>query len=158
LFAVVGVQNNTVVEITPTADIFSPTVGRRRKGVPFEVRMDEGDVIQFKTITSPADLTGTLVRVVSSNNDCPKVAVFTGHQRTSVPSVTRLFRDHLYEHLPPVSTLGKSYLVPPLSGSSKYTIRVIASEANTDVVIDGVSTSHDYFFKTCDGGSICTVE
>jgi hypothetical protein len=130
-----------VVEITPTADIFSPTVGRRRKGVPFEVRMDEGDVIQFKTITSPADLTGTLVRVVSSNNDCPKVAVFSGHQRTSVPSVTRLFRDHLYEHLPPVSTLGKSYLVPPLSGSSKYTIRVIASEANTDVVIDGVSTN-----------------
>ena len=141
LFAIVGVQNNSVVEITPTADIFSPAVGRRRKGVPFEVRLDEGDAIQFKTITSPADLTGSLVRVVSSTNDCPRVAVFTGHQRTSVPSVTRLFRDHLYEHLPPVSTLGKSYIVPPLSGSSNYTIRVIASEPNTDVVIDGVTSN-----------------
>ena len=141
LFAVVGVQNNTVVEVTPAADILSPNVGLRRKGVPFEVRLDEGDVVQFKTLAPPADLTGTLVRVVSSSNDCPKVGVFSGHQRTSVPHVSGLSRDHLYEHLPPVATLGKDYVIPPLYGSSNNTIRVIASEPNTDVFIDGVGVN-----------------
>jgi hypothetical protein len=154
LFAVVGVEDNTVVEITPSTIVASNTMGQRQARVPFRVDLDKGDVIQFKTrngYDSREDLTGTTVRVVASNGECGKVAVFSGHQRTAIPS-DESSRDHLFEHMPPVATLGTEHVIPPLERAIVYDLRVITTEPNTNVTIDGIArnvvTAHSFTTET----------
>lgn len=143
MFSIVGVQPNTVVEVTPKVAVSSPTLGSRRARVPFQVTLNAGDVVKFMSIVTNEDLTGSSVKVISSGDACGKVAVFSGHQRTAIPIDNDNNRDHLFEHLPPVRTLGKEYIVPPLRQAVRYNLRVVCSEPKTAVTINGVSVNVD---------------
>lgn len=136
-FAVVATENNTEVEITPSAW----TDLEREPGKPFVVTLNRGDSYQVKANTQSqflrqkgltfkdGDLTGSLIR---SNK---KVAVFSGHECSYVPAPPpRIIAcNHLVEELPPISSWGKHFYIGRLRDRSQYTYRVLANLNNTKV-------------------------
>jgi hypothetical protein len=133
--AVVGIRDQTQVEITPTAPILNTT---RPAGVPFTITLNEGDVYQIQAANG--DLTGTRVRTITTSGPCNPIAVFSGHQRTILPQNNGSAggHDHLIEQIPPNTALGQNFIVVPLwsnLASGRQRVRVVASEPNTNVVI-----------------------
>jgi hypothetical protein len=137
-FVVVAVEDNTSVEVQPSA----PTV--RNPGMARQViTLNKGQsyLVQADPRTSPnSDLTGSLVRATKP------VAVFGGHQRALVPRefVDQLqSRDCLIEQMNPVRTWGKSAFLTPYPRSSNEVLigydlyRVLAGFDSTVVDING---------------------
>lgn len=129
---VVAVEDNTRVEITTTEN----SISGESKGFPFEVVLNRGQSYQIK---ARGDLTGSRVRVIGSNADeCKKIAVFGGNKWTSVGACGNA-NDHLYQQAYPVNTWGSSFVHTALLGrSSGELVKVLASEDNTEVRINGV--------------------
>lgn len=137
IFTIVGVEDNTLVEITPIA----PTSTGRKQNTPFEVTLNKGDVYQVRSETQrivlrrfnvdekKADLTGSHIKANK------KIAVFSGHECTYVPAGPPRIKacNHLVEQMPPLSSWGKHFYIGELRGRSKYTYRVLANYPNTKV-------------------------
>jgi len=134
-FEVVATQDNTVIQITPTSE----TMGSKPAGTMFSITLDSGEVYMVraeKENTFPAnksDLTGT--RIVGTD-PCKPFAVFGGTAEADVPTSCS-YADPLYEQLQPVNTWGKEYIIPPFFSHNGSQVRIVASQANTSVVIDG---------------------
>lgn len=128
---VVGVENDTRIEITPS--VF--TVNGRPANTPFVITLNRGQSYQLK---ARGDLTGSRVRVVGENvNDCKNIAVFGGNKWTSVGDCGQA-NDHLFQQTYPVNTWGTEFFHIPLSGrSSGELVKVLASENDTDVLVNG---------------------
>lgn len=117
-FAVVATQNNTIVNITPTAA--GATIPA---GTAYTLTLNSGDTYQ---LANPAggDMTGTVVSA-----DKP-VAVFSGHRCAEVPSNVG-YCDYLVEQIPDVTLWGTTHHTAPFSGRARYTVRVMASQNGT---------------------------
>lgn len=128
-FAIVGTESNTVVLITP-----SVTTAGRSAGLAYAITLQPGDTYQLRnTNDAPADLSGTMVK-----SDKP-IAVFGGHQGTSVPSSDVWFANHLVEQLLPVNTWGSDFYVAPLATQTAgYTVRLLAAYDATVISLNGV--------------------
>lgn len=125
-FVVVGVENNTTIEIVPSANI----VGGANAGTPFNVTLNEGQVYFVK---SAGDLSGTIVRAVNLG-ECNHFAVFAGNKCANVPTCT--FCDHLYEQMIPIKAWGTQYITTPLLTRNGDQYRIMALENNTVVNIN----------------------
>lgn len=139
-FAVVATENDTEVRITPTI----PTVLARNANVQ-TVRLNQGDVYLVQADPRSGigieDLTGSRVSATKP------IAVFAGHQRTTLPVEIRgnplRTRDHLVEQLPGLETWGKSAFITPFvraegevtDGSDLF--RVLAAYDSTRVFFNG---------------------
>jgi gliding motility-associated-like protein len=106
---------------------------------------DAGDMIQ---IQNTQDLTGSIIESVSggAGQSCKKIAVFSGSSAVNIgqtvgnTSTAGSSTDPLFQQCYPVNTWGKSFgLIPFVSQASIYHYRVLASEDNTTVNIDGTS-------------------
>ncbi|WP_200978830.1 hypothetical protein [Echinicola sp. 20G] len=130
LFLIVGVEDNTRIEITPSAN----TIDGKTAGMSFEITLNSGQSYQLK---SKSDLTGSRVRVIGSSlEDCKNIAVFGGNKWTGVGECGSA-PDNLYQQMYPLKTWGKSYIhVPFETRSSGELIKVLAAEDNTLVNID----------------------
>ncbi len=141
-FAIVATEDGTTVTITPTGPTFL------NRSAPQQVTLDQGDCYLVQAYMGPnadqpTDLTGTRVE-----SDKP-IAVFAGHQRTSLPEWSdKQSRDVLIEQMPPVDTWGLSAFITPYEqpkGTNIQTVndlfRVLAAFDNTEVFIDGVLTA-----------------
>lgn len=130
---VVATEDQTEVEITPSVN----TVNGNNPGVPFSIRLDRGQSYQLK---SRDDLTGSRVRVVGDNAaDCKKIAVFGGNKWTSVGNCGAA-NDNLFQQTYPTTTWGTSFAHVALSGrTSGELVKVLASEDDTEVLVDGAS-------------------
>ncbi len=122
---IVGTEDNTIVTITPSFNS-----GGRIAGVPYVVNLDQGEVYQMRAFGSSNDVSGTLI---SSDK---KVAVYGGNQCVNVPTGFG-FCDIIVEQIPPINTLGKSFVALPLATRSGSTFRVIASQDTTILLKDG---------------------
>lgn len=134
--AIVATQDNTAITIHPSTPVLGGSTA------PLTVRLDAGDSYLLQADISrsnlQADLTGT-----SISSDKP-VAVFAGHQRSTIPiAIDDMFsRDYLVEQMPPVSTWGSRYVLTPFPLPSEATkrgsdlYRVLAAEDNTVVMVD----------------------
>ncbi len=137
-FAVVATEDNTLVEILPTAATFKAPNGERNS-----VILDRGQsyLVQVDPrVRQDADLTGTIVRASRP------VAVFGGHMRATIPiefKGTIGSRDCIVEQMNPITTWGKSaFVTPPAMSSNEFNegtnlFRVVAAFDSTDVFIDG---------------------
>ena len=128
-FAIVGVENNTEVIITPSAN-----TATHPAGIPYKVMINKGDVYQVAARNDrrgECDITGS--QIVSDK----KIAVFSGHQCAYIPQNV-MACNHLVEQLPPVPSWGKHYYLGMLKPRSNYTFRVLASENNTRIFLDAV--------------------
>ncbi len=141
-FMIVSYQDGTTVEITPTC----VTRNGRPANQPFQVTLNEGEtyLVQANAPTAPNlpnnvdfDLTGT--RIVGTNS-CKPFAVFSGNTATLTNSSCSAW-EHLYEQQFPIQSWGKKYLITPFKNAAQgYIYRVLGSENNTSVVINGAST------------------
>lgn len=116
-FAIVADRDGTKVNITPSADlrIESSDGGccsclLTPKGQTFQVSLDRGQSIQFKSTCAQDcdnyDLTGT---VITSNYP---VGVVGGSEGANIPCDFGYTR-HVFEMLPPVNSWGRTYYTAP---------------------------------------------
>jgi hypothetical protein len=122
---IVGVQNGTSIQITPTV----ATLAGNAAGVPFNITLNQGQVYQIK---SSGDLSGT--RIISTGA-CEKFAVFTGAKCTNVGGCN--YCDHLFEQMYPTATWGYNYATSPYLTRNADVFKIVASTAGTQVSING---------------------
>lgn len=141
-FTVVAVEDNTTIEITPTAQVVGVATGA---GVPYQITLNAGQVYQGQSL---GDLTGT--RLVGVGPPCRRFAVFGGHLCTNildpapgvcepVPGGTPCCCDHILEQMYPINTWGQEYVGVRFINRQRNLYRVLANEANTQVTITGAS-------------------
>ncbi len=122
---VTGVYDDTEIKITP-----SGTANGHSAGVEFSVVLNAGESYLLQANGS-ADLTGTELSASAP------ISVMGAVKCVNVP-VGYGYCDHIVEMLPPVSTWGQSFVTVPLSTRKKGEVfRVLASEDNTEVLLDG---------------------
>lgn len=115
----------TTITVTP-----KNTIGSRTGGVAYTETMQQGDVY---SVGSGSDMRGTLITsdkkvTVSSSNSC--VNLVGGAC------------DHITEFIPPVTTWGKSFVVPATTNTIREDrLAIMASSDNTVVTINGVATT-----------------
>ncbi len=134
-FEIVATQNGTSIQITPT----STTMGNKAAGIPYTITLDSGQVYLVRAKNAfgnpNCDMTGTKI---IGTDPCKKFAVFGGAAEVDIP-IGCGTADPIYEELQPVSTWGKDYIVPPFYTHTGSLCRIVASKANTSVVIDGAA-------------------
>lgn len=134
-FLIVATQDFTTVKIKPTkvTDQMAP------RDSLIEIVLNKGQVFQVQSendlethLLGQGDLTGSHVIA-----DKP-VAFFSGVLSTTVPNWQCCW-DHLFEQIPPVHSLGRSYLTVPLKTRGGDRFRVLATRNKTTVQISGQS-------------------
>ena len=103
---IVGVEDNTTVEVTPTAD----TKNGWLAGNTYTVNLNKGVIYQVLgrvTGNSGVDLTGTRVRsIASGSGGCKRIAVFSGSGKMFI-GCTSGGADNLYQQLYPTGSWGR---------------------------------------------------
>jgi gliding motility-associated-like protein len=112
-FFVIASQNNTVVEITPSA----PTRGGRAANSPFTVTLNKGEIYNvmgaIQSGTNGYDLTGSKIKsVANSSGECLPIAVFSGSSRTYICGSGG--GDYIIQQIFPASAWGNRYLTSPV--------------------------------------------
>ena len=128
-FNIYAAFDNTTVTIIPTTDM----VGHPAD-VPFTVTLNRGEGYFGRSSTTSVSnsLTGTIIEA-----NLP-VGLTNGNGCTQVPSGT-VACDHIFEVAQPVQTWGNEVLATNLPNRSGSVYRVLASEDNTTVILDGAS-------------------
>jgi hypothetical protein len=131
-FAIIAMEDNTVVQIDPTAAL------NNHPRSPFSITMNAGEVF-FAQANGNAgtDVTGTKL------NSTKRIIVYGSHQRANVPWNDAVGRDHLIEQLYPTDRWGtRAMLTPhfqlPKTVSDANIARIIAARNNTVISIDSV--------------------
>lgn len=144
-FCVVATDTGTTtVEITPAA----LTLGGRQAGVPFLVRLRQGEVYQVlgdyqNTTAIPSvgvDLTGSRIRSVNAGTGCKRIAVFSGSSKLFLGNCQQNQRsaDNLYQQLFPVHAWSTRYVAVPSLENSRNYFRILRPKAGTTVRVNGV--------------------
>ena len=139
---IVAVDDNTTVEITPSANTKNGWVAN---GV-YTVNLNKGQIYQVlgaldgPNATTGVDLTGTHVRSISSGTGgCKKIAVFSGSGKVRIPqSCNATSSDNLYQQLYPMVSWGKKYLTAPSANNPNNYYRIAKSDPAAKVYVNGV--------------------
>jgi gliding motility-associated-like protein len=133
-FMVIGTEDNTIVEVIPTADLLDGS----KAGQVLTLTLKKGEVYQGLSIT---DLTNTVIRTKSNNGDCKRIAVFSGSTKIGIGCKEAGFTsDNFFQQVYPTASWGKHYITVPLKHRNYDIFRVILSEDNTNLVINGQKT------------------
>ena len=137
---VVAKENNTLVEITPSA----PSRRGKPAGVPFQVLIQKGQIYQLVgesvcTTGNGPELTGTTVKsLVGPDGKCHPVAVFGGSSRTGGETLTcgtGSGRDNDMQQLFPEHAWGKRYTTAPFSKATGSTLQPSSFQTSVYKVI-----------------------
>jgi gliding motility-associated-like protein len=135
---IVAVDNNTSVEITPSAD----TKNGWLANTTYTVTLNKGEIYQVLgklAGNSGVDLTGSTIKSVSSGGaGCKRIAVFSGSGKISIGCASAGSSDNLYQQLYPVATWGKKYLTAPSYSRPNAIYRIAKSTALANVYLNGV--------------------
>lgn len=123
-FLIVATEDNTVVDITPTA----LTVGGKPANKSFSVTLNKGQSYQVLTSSESGDFSGTFIKT----RDCKKLAVFNGNLCARIPYGCA-FCDHIVEQTLPIYYWGKHFAITNSVGRSNDKVRVTASKDGTKV-------------------------
>lgn len=129
-FIIVAFEDNVRVKIIPSLI----TRGGHTAGTPYYKNLKKGEVY-MEYGTGAKDLSGTYIKEINNK----KIAVFSGTQCVNIPVGCQAC-DVLIEQLMPVNSLGKNFLMAPLSNATvtpKYTYRIIATQDSTKITVDG---------------------
>lgn len=135
---IVAVEDNTVVEITPSAR----TKGGWNANTTYTVNLNKGQIYQVLGAVNGntgEDLTGTTVRsIASATGGCKRIAVFSGSGKISIGCPSPGSSDNLYQQLYPIATWGKKYLAIPSYSRPNAIYRVAKSNPAANVYLNGV--------------------
>jgi gliding motility-associated-like protein len=136
---IVGVEDNTSIEITPTAN----TVGGWLANSTHTITLNKGQVYQvLGTVSgnSGVDLTGTHVQsVASGSGGCKRIAVFSGSGKVSIgtPGCNGGSADNLYQQVYPVAAWGRKYVTAPSVNKPNNYYRIQRSSPTANVYLNG---------------------
>ncbi|MFK7984240.1 MAG: gliding motility-associated C-terminal domain-containing protein [Saprospiraceae bacterium] len=128
-FLIVATTDETMVTITPS----DRTQKGKNPNTPFSVMLNAGESYQVQASDASGDMTGS--HVIADK----KIAVFGGDSWTQVPTTCGT-RDNLLEQMYPVSTWGKQILTVPSDQVTFDVFRILASEDNTIVEVQGTTS------------------
>ncbi len=129
---VVGVEDNTVVEINPVA---ASVNNSKPANTPFQVSLNKGDVYQYQSFS---DLTGSSIKSISGSGlGCKPIAVFTGSSWTSFDCSGASGGDNLYQQLFPTPSWGKNFVTAPFAKRQYDIFRIIVKDPTTVVTLNG---------------------
>ncbi len=145
-FFVIASEDNTVVDITPSADITANSQGTTTlypANVPFSITLNKGQVFnamgKLNTSSNGVDLTGTTVK----SRNCQPIAVFTGNGRVQLSvggcSFTDGGSDNLIQQMFPKGVWGYKYLTVPFKDMEAGFYRVMVNDPTTVVRINGTA-------------------
>lgn len=143
-FFVMAAEDNTIVDITPSADITQNAQGTTvlyPAGVTFSITLNKGQVFnalgRLNSSSNGQDLTGTKVKA----RDCKKIALFTGNGRVQLSvggcSFTDGGSDNLIQQMFPKAAWGSKYLTVPFKDMEAGFYRVVVSDQATVVKVNG---------------------
>lgn len=130
---VIATADDTQVEIIPSAR----TVNTIPAGASIQITLNQGESYQVKGL---GDLTGSRVKVMNPDpENCKLLAVFGGN-KTSSAGDCGTSGDHVFQQAYPLESWGKEYIHIPFAGrTSGEIVKVLASQDQTEVFINGVS-------------------
>ncbi|MCX6200946.1 MAG: IgGFc-binding protein, partial [Bacteroidetes bacterium] len=139
-FFVVATEDNTTIEITPSADNLNGLAPGVATTIP--ITLNQGDVYSvFGTVTGTrgTDLTGSKVRSISTAGSvgCKKIAVFSGSGKISIGGNGNGSADNLIAQSLPAVAWGKKYLTAPTGSQPNNYYRVCVSNPSTVVKLNG---------------------
>lgn len=137
-FFVVATEDNTTVEITPSAT----NLNGLPVGQAFTVTLNTGQVYNVMgTVSgnSGSDLTGSRIKSISSNGSggCKKIAVFSGSGKISIGGTASGTADNLFAQAFPAVAWGKKYLTAPTGSQPNNFYRICVSDPTTVVKLNG---------------------
>lgn len=153
-FTIIAVEDNTKVEITPSANTKNGWIA----GTTYPVTLNKGQIYQvLGTVTgnTGVDLTGSVIKSISSGTSgCKRIAVFSGSGKVYIgacPSGT-FTSDNLYQQLYPTGSWGLKYLTVPSYNRPTNFYRIIRKSATTNVylnrvLIPGASFTNGIFYE-----------
>lgn len=157
-FTIIAVDDNTAVEITPSAN----TKDGWLANTTYTVNLNKGDTYQVLGTTSGqngVDLTGSKIKSVASGTaGCKKIAVFSGSGKIKIPAINcnNNSADNLYQQLYPTGTWGKKFLtVPSYSRPNNY-YRIAKSDPSANVYLNGTllpaaSFVNNFYYEAFNG-------
>ena len=138
-FMVIGTEDNTTVQITPTQKLLDNHAPKQ----PYTITLNKGQVYQA---FSAVDLTGTRIQSISSGtNSCQKIAVYSGSGRVAIGCGPNNSSDNLFQQVYPTVTWGKNYVTVPLKNRKYDVFRIVLSTPNTNVLLNGVAVPNASF-------------
>ncbi len=139
-FFVVATEDNTTVEITPSAANLNGLAVNQ----PFTVSLNAGQIYSVMGTTNGAqgtDLTGSRIRSISAggSSGCKKIAVFSGSGKISIggSAVAGGSADNFFAQAFPSVAWGKKYLTAPTGSQPNNFYRVCVSDPTTVVKLNG---------------------
>ena len=156
-FFVVATEDNTEVEIIPSADTEGDAAGAWPAGTLRKIKLNKGEIYQVLGKTTGriqigtnnagnpiydytgVDLSGSVIRSVSTGPEsCKRIAVFSGSGKIAVGCNTRSrSSDNFYQQLYPTAAWGKNFITVPLKQRNYDIIRIIKSKPEAVVKVDG---------------------
>lgn len=136
-FAVVATVDNTIVEITPTAQDANAV---HAANVPFQVTLNKGDVYQYQSL---GDLTGSHIKSIGTTTvSCQPIGVFSGSTRSFIGCADPQSGDNLYQELFPFAAWGRLYYTAPFINRAYDVFRIIVQDTSTIITVNGVPINH----------------
>ena len=144
-FTVIAVEDNTLVEIVPSAN----TTNGWAAGSVNQVTLNKGEIFQVLGTVNPTatsgswlgvDLTGSTIRsLASGTSGCKRIAVFSGAGKIRIGACTggNTSSDNLYQQLYPVASWGKSFLTVPSFSRPANFYRIMKSTPSANVYLNG---------------------
>ncbi|MEK0414547.1 MAG: hypothetical protein RL070_2035, partial [Bacteroidota bacterium] len=139
-FFVVATEDNTTIEITPSAANVNGLAPGVATTIP--ITLNQGDVYSvFGTVSgrTGTDLTGSKIRSISTAGSvgCKKIAVFSGTGKISIGGTGSGSADNLFAQSLPAVAWGKKYLTAPTGSQPNNYYRVCVTNPNTVVKLNG---------------------
>jgi gliding motility-associated-like protein len=132
IFNIIATEDATTISITPSA----PLIDGSPAGKAFNIVLNKGEV--YQGLADKADLTGTKIQSISTSTGiCKKIAVFSGSNKIGIGCGGGGTSDNLFQQVYPTSAWGKNYITAPLASRPYDVYRVVLSDANTNVTING---------------------
>ena len=137
-FFVVATEDNTAVEITPSA----ANLNGLTPNIPTVVNLNKGQIYNVMGTTAGnigTDLTGSRIRSTSTTTTggCKKIAVFSGAGKMSIGGTAGGSADNLFAQAFPAVAWGKKYLTAPTGSQPNNYYRVCVTDPNTIVKLNG---------------------
>jgi PKD repeat protein len=148
-FFVVAVEDDTQVEITPSATTQGGWAANTVHTVPLkkgEIYNVLGTFTNSNSYSNGVDLTGSKIKSISSNGTCKKIAVFSGSSKIAINCLDYNYSgtvnpgsaDNLFQQVYPTATWGKSFITVPHKDRNFVIYRVVKSDPAAVVTLNGV--------------------
>ncbi|MBB6612553.1 IgGFc-binding protein, partial [Pontibacter sp. Tf4] len=137
VFTVLAIEDNTIVEITPTFSISLSQPAHQ----PFTLRLMAGQSYSLGSGSGEADPTGSRIRSISDGTHGRKKIAVTATSLNMSPNLTFIREiDGFHQQLFPVRLWGQEYVSTPLLNRAvRHTYKVVAAYCNTKVSINNAA-------------------